>query len=47
MWRAILSGTTLTALFLIGGQITLGQQATAIKRTDLSRLSFRKWRAGT
>ena len=36
MWRAILSGTILgTALFLIGGQITLGQQATAIKRTDL------------
>jgi len=36
MWRAILSGTILrTALLLIGGQITVGQQATAIKRTDL------------
>ena len=41
MWRAILSGTILgTALFLIGGQITVGQQATAIKRTDLLKTAL-------
>ena len=41
MWRAILSGMILgTALFLIGGQITMGQQATAIKRTDLLKTAL-------
>jgi hypothetical protein len=41
MWRAILSGTILgTALFLISGQITVGQQATAIKRTDLLKTAL-------
>jgi hypothetical protein len=41
MWRATLSGTILgTALFLIGGQITVGQQATVIKRTDLLKTAL-------
>jgi quercetin dioxygenase-like cupin family protein len=36
MWRTILFLMTgLTAMFLIGSQITVGQQAPAIKRTDL------------
>ncbi|MCC8947430.1 cupin domain-containing protein [Bradyrhizobium sp. Arg62] len=41
MWRAILPWTILgTALFLIDGQIAMGQEATAIKRTDLLKTAF-------
>lgn len=41
MWRAILCGTILgTALFVIGNQITFGQQPATIKRTDLLKTAL-------
>ena len=41
MRRRILSGIILgTALFVIGGQTTVGQQTTAIKRTDLLKTAL-------
>jgi quercetin dioxygenase-like cupin family protein len=41
VWRAVFSGTILgSALFLAGAQTAMGQQATAIKRTDLLKTAL-------